>query len=241
MDEGHPTLSQPDGISVIRYNIHGNCHHPKTPSTDLKTSKLRLGFTKPLFSFALWNLKIPPCWIAPCDKTKVVIIFFFCFPQRNKAHKLMAMRSSLTRISLCRLMEGSRRTPRYFSDGKGKILSEEERAAENVYIQVFHFLFGYGFLDLFFSLFISSSDCWGFLFAENGEGEIGEAEAEGGEGESGCREGEIGEGTVLLLSSSFLFFIFYLFWSSRLGFGRCFFFFFCCLVVRDWDFHFCLV
>ncbi|XXG88413.1 hypothetical protein AAC387_Pa12g0624 [Persea americana] len=47
----------------------------------------------------------------------------------------MAMRSSLTRISLCRLMEGSRRTPRYFSDGKGRILSEEERAAENVYIQ----------------------------------------------------------------------------------------------------------
>lgn len=114
----------------------------------------------------------------------------------------MTMRSSLTRISLCRLMEGSRRTPRYFSDGKGRVLSEEERAAENVYIQVFHFLIGYRFLDLFLSLCISSSDCWGFLFVENGEGEIGEAEVEGGEGESSCREGKIGEGTVLFLMTS---------------------------------------
>ncbi|CAL9131702.1 unnamed protein product [Musa acuminata subsp. burmannicoides] len=33
-------------------------------------------------------------------------------------------------------MEGTaRRTPRYFGDGKGRVLSEEGRAAENVYIQ----------------------------------------------------------------------------------------------------------
>ncbi|RRT81458.1 hypothetical protein B296_00012829 [Ensete ventricosum] len=33
-------------------------------------------------------------------------------------------------------MEGmARRTPRYFGDGKGRVLSEEGRAAENVYIQ----------------------------------------------------------------------------------------------------------
>ncbi|KAK9153656.1 hypothetical protein Sjap_001136 [Stephania japonica] len=48
----------------------------------------------------------------------------------------MAMKSLARRVSLIREMEGSRRMiPRYFSDGKGRVLSEEERAAENVYIQ----------------------------------------------------------------------------------------------------------
>ncbi|CAL5404193.1 unnamed protein product [Camellia sinensis] len=50
----------------------------------------------------------------------------------------MAMRSVVSRTTLRRLMDSSRRSAsglRYFSDGKGRILSEEERAAENVYIQ----------------------------------------------------------------------------------------------------------
>ncbi|GMN61033.1 hypothetical protein TIFTF001_030138 [Ficus carica] len=47
----------------------------------------------------------------------------------------MAMRSVLSRGALTRSMETTRGATRYFSDGKGKILSEEERAAENVYIQ----------------------------------------------------------------------------------------------------------
>ncbi|KAM5551104.1 uncharacterized protein ABKV19_026102 [Rosa sericea] len=52
----------------------------------------------------------------------------------------MAMRSVqsrvvLTRALLTRSMESSRGATRYFSDGKGKVLSEEERAAENVYIK----------------------------------------------------------------------------------------------------------
>lgn len=33
-------------------------------------------------------------------------------------------------------MESTRGATRYFSDDKGRVLSEEERAAENVYIQV---------------------------------------------------------------------------------------------------------
>ncbi|KAL5721242.1 hypothetical protein ACHQM5_013828 [Ranunculus cassubicifolius] len=47
----------------------------------------------------------------------------------------MALRTGSTKQALNRLMESSRRTglPRYLSDGR--ILSEEERAAENVYIQ----------------------------------------------------------------------------------------------------------
>ncbi|XP_073130940.1 uncharacterized protein [Henckelia pumila] len=51
----------------------------------------------------------------------------------------MAMRSVITRSGVRGLMEGSRGTwalgPRYFSDGKGRVLSEEERAQETVYIQ----------------------------------------------------------------------------------------------------------
>ncbi|XP_030440099.1 uncharacterized protein At2g27730, mitochondrial-like [Syzygium oleosum] len=43
----------------------------------------------------------------------------------------MAMRSAVSRASANRLAG----TARFFSDGKGKILGEEERAAENVYIQ----------------------------------------------------------------------------------------------------------
>ncbi|XP_018813700.1 uncharacterized protein At2g27730, mitochondrial-like [Juglans regia] len=51
----------------------------------------------------------------------------------------MAMRSTLNRIrfslTVTRSMESSRGATRYFGEGKGRILSEEERAAENVYIQ----------------------------------------------------------------------------------------------------------
>ncbi|CAN6579950.1 unnamed protein product [Malus baccata var. baccata] len=41
-----------------------------------------------------------------------------------------------TQALITRSMESSRGAIRYLSSGKGKILSEEERAAENVYIQV---------------------------------------------------------------------------------------------------------
>ena len=47
----------------------------------------------------------------------------------------MAMRSALSRLSVVRSMESTRGATRYFSSDKGRILSEEERAAENVYIQ----------------------------------------------------------------------------------------------------------
>ncbi|KAA8534570.1 hypothetical protein F0562_032087 [Nyssa sinensis] len=51
----------------------------------------------------------------------------------------MAMRSVVSRTSVRRLMEGSGRSTasglRYFSEDKGRVLSEEERAIENVYIQ----------------------------------------------------------------------------------------------------------
>ncbi|KAJ4836856.1 hypothetical protein Tsubulata_030735 [Turnera subulata] len=47
-------------------------------------------------------------------------------------------RSGLTRLGVTRpvMMDSTRGGwTRYFSDGKGRVLSEEERAAENVYIQ----------------------------------------------------------------------------------------------------------
>ncbi|EEF46603.1 uncharacterized protein At2g27730, mitochondrial [Ricinus communis] len=52
----------------------------------------------------------------------------------------MAPRFALTRLGITRTMfptHGGATTTktRYFSDGKGRVLSEEERAAENVYIQ----------------------------------------------------------------------------------------------------------
>ncbi|KZV57482.1 hypothetical protein F511_35207 [Dorcoceras hygrometricum] len=51
----------------------------------------------------------------------------------------MATRSVIGRSGIRGFMEGSRRSwalgPRYFSDGKGRVLSEEERAQETVYIQ----------------------------------------------------------------------------------------------------------
>ncbi|KAK3158097.1 hypothetical protein QOZ80_2AG0132880 [Eleusine coracana subsp. coracana] len=54
----------------------------------------------------------------------------------------MATRRALVRIPqpaanwVARRMEGFGRVPRYFSDKtSGRVLSEEERAAENVYIQ----------------------------------------------------------------------------------------------------------
>lgn len=54
----------------------------------------------------------------------------------------MAMRSVVSRSELGRLMDSNRRLAsssgfRYFSDGKGRVLSEEERARENVFVQVF--------------------------------------------------------------------------------------------------------
>ncbi|KAJ8551629.1 hypothetical protein K7X08_021644 [Anisodus acutangulus] len=51
----------------------------------------------------------------------------------------MAMRSVVSNSGLRRLMEGGGRSSvsglRYFADDKGRILSEEERAKETVYIQ----------------------------------------------------------------------------------------------------------
>ncbi|CAN6439205.1 unnamed protein product [Victoria cruziana] len=49
----------------------------------------------------------------------------------------MAMRfaSSGSRLGFLPMMERASRGGRYFSEMKGKVLSEEERAAENVYIQ----------------------------------------------------------------------------------------------------------
>ncbi|KAF0934243.1 hypothetical protein E2562_023605 [Oryza meyeriana var. granulata] len=60
----------------------------------------------------------------------------------------MATRTAVTRVvsphqpawvaAVAKRMEGGaggRRVARYFSDGTGRVLSEEERAAENVYIQ----------------------------------------------------------------------------------------------------------
>jgi len=49
----------------------------------------------------------------------------------------MRMRSVLSRVSvsLTRPMDSTRGATRYFSDDKGRVLSEEERAAETVYIQ----------------------------------------------------------------------------------------------------------
>ncbi|XP_057789305.1 uncharacterized protein At2g27730, mitochondrial-like isoform X2 [Salvia miltiorrhiza] len=51
----------------------------------------------------------------------------------------MTLRSVVSCSRLCRLMEGSWRPPasslRYFSESKGRVLSEEERAIETVYIQ----------------------------------------------------------------------------------------------------------
>ncbi|KAL1542276.1 hypothetical protein AAHA92_26396 [Salvia divinorum] len=48
----------------------------------------------------------------------------------------MALRSVVSCSRLCRLMESSGRSSlRYFSESKGRVLSEEERAVETVYIQ----------------------------------------------------------------------------------------------------------
>ncbi|XP_012065741.1 uncharacterized protein At2g27730, mitochondrial isoform X2 [Jatropha curcas] len=47
----------------------------------------------------------------------------------------MATRLAISRLGITRSMESTRGATRYFSDGKGRVLSEEERAAENVYIQ----------------------------------------------------------------------------------------------------------
>ncbi|KAL8051543.1 hypothetical protein ABFX02_06G154000 [Erythranthe guttata] len=52
----------------------------------------------------------------------------------------MVMKSVVWRSGRCRFIEGNWRSPpassrRYFSEDKGRILSEEERAMETVYIQ----------------------------------------------------------------------------------------------------------
>jgi len=66
----------------------------------------------------------------------------------------MAMRSALSRGIVTRSMDSTSRgaSSRFFS-GKGKILSEEEQAKENVYIQVLHF-------PLFSSSFFRSNSCF---------------------------------------------------------------------------------
>ncbi|EYU19822.1 hypothetical protein MIMGU_mgv11b0241222mg, partial [Erythranthe guttata] len=62
----------------------------------------------------------------------------YCVTRRREREK-MALRSVVSRSELCRLMESSWRSSasgiRYFSDGKGRVLGEEERAQETVYIQ----------------------------------------------------------------------------------------------------------
>jgi len=66
---------------------------------------------------------------------------------------------------------------RFFSD-KGRVLSEEEQAKENVYIQV---LFGFSLFGI--NLRNPNPMLHAFLLCtEMGEGEIGETEAAGGEG-----------------------------------------------------------
>jgi hypothetical protein len=45
------------------------------------------------------------------------------------------IRTEPTQLNHYSLVKSTRGAPRYFSDGKGRVLSEEERAAENVYIQ----------------------------------------------------------------------------------------------------------
>lgn len=61
----------------------------------------------------------------------------------------MAMRSVVSSSGVRRLMEGGGRSSasglRYFSDSKGRILSEEERAKETVYIQVVY-IFSFDFI-----------------------------------------------------------------------------------------------
>lgn len=92
----------------------------------------------------------------------------------------MAMRSVLLSRAavLTRSMETTRGATRYFSDGKGRILSEEERAKENVYIQV-RTVFPLGSFEIISDL-ISVLRFFVFLFCkENGEGETGQTEAQG--------------------------------------------------------------
>ncbi|KAJ3681553.1 hypothetical protein LUZ60_016042 [Juncus effusus] len=58
--------------------------------------------------------------------------------RRNQDSKTMAMRSMIGRLARSEAEVGgaARASVRLFSsDGKGKVLSEEERAKENVYIQ----------------------------------------------------------------------------------------------------------
>ena len=94
----------------------------------------------------------------------------------------MALRSLASRVGLRVMMEGNFRSSsyslRYLSDGKGRVLSEEERAKETVYIQV---------------SYLSLSLCWiciimiMYMFnwiEENGERKVGEAQEEGGSGKT---------------------------------------------------------
>lgn len=87
----------------------------------------------------------------------------------------------------------ARRSSRFFSDDRGRILSEEERAAENVYIQVSGTCCCLGSLCrslLVLDRGMSSCGLIGLLLCvENGEGADGEAEAKGREGEARSREG----------------------------------------------------
>jgi len=86
----------------------------------------------------------------------------------------MAMRSWVSRGSVTRAMDSTNRGAfsRFFSD-KGRVLSEEEQAKENVYIQVLSLfaLFGINLCNAMLHVFL--------LCAEMGEGKIGETEASG--------------------------------------------------------------
>lgn len=125
---------------------------------------------------------------------------------RGECAREMAMRSALTSLPL-RL-----RSPapvaaacggmRLMSDGKGRVLSEEERAKENVYVQVYLVAPSPPLVSsaLVLSQIRSSAHryccCVFFLSfrlaggAEDGEGEDGEAQEEAREGEGGGRQGQ---------------------------------------------------
>jgi hypothetical protein len=91
---------------------------------------------------------------------------------------------------------------RLMSDGKGRVLSEEERAKENVYVQVYLVAPSPPLVSsaLVLSQIRSSAHryccCVFFLSfrlaggAEDGEGEDGEAQEEAREGEGGGRQGQ---------------------------------------------------
>ncbi|WCJ19110.1 hypothetical protein M5689_001415 [Euphorbia peplus] len=66
--------------------------------------------------------------------------------RKKKMATRLSLSLSLKRLNLTRLMQSTPAATRYFSDGKGRVLREEERAAENVYRFLsffYHLLFGF--------------------------------------------------------------------------------------------------